>query len=556
MILELHVSNLAIIEGAHLDLGPGFTVLTGETGAGKSLLVDAINLALGERADADLVRRGASRATVAAVVWVDADLAAACEEAGFPAEDGRLFLQREVLAEGRSQVRVNGRLAPVGTLKILGKLLVDLHGQHDHQALLDPLTHVRYLDEWIGPEAVALRVEVAERHRAYQEAKIQLEAVRKGQREREQRLDLLRFQVREIEEADPASGEFELLESDLSRLRNLERLQHAAAHALDALSEAEINAYDLVADSQRQLSDVLRFDPQLGEATDLLQDAQVRLQEAAHSLRRYLDALDSDPGALEAASERLDLLKRLRRKYGEDEDAILAFLHEARLELERLEGGGRSEEELEALASSTWKALASAAGQLSSLRREAAPRFSGEVAAHLADLDLPRAVLEVGIEPKPIDAEGGDAVQFLVSANLGEPPKPLAKIASGGEVSRVMLALKTALAGKAGVPTLIFDEVDSGLSGRAAAKVAAKMRELAGQYQILAITHLPQIASRAHVHFRIEKHERAGRVETVVRKLEGEERVEEVARLVAGETLTEAALANARQLLADGLAPQ
>jgi DNA repair protein RecN (Recombination protein N) len=552
MILELHVSNLAIIEGAQLELGPGFTVLTGETGAGKSLLVDAINLALGERADADLVRRGASRATVAAVVRVEADLAAACEEAGFPAEDGRLYLQREVLAEGRSQVRINGRLAPVGTLRSLGKLLVDLHGQHDHQALLDPLTHVRYLDEWIGPEAVALREEVVERYRAFAEAKAQLEAVRRGQREREQRLDLLRFQVREIEEADPRSGEFDQLESDLARLRNLERLQQAASHALDSLSEAEVNAYDLVADSHRQLADVLRFDPDLGEAADLLQEAQVRLQEAARALRGYLEDLESDPGALEAVAARLDLLKRLRRKYGEDEDAILAFLHEARQELERLEGGGRSEEELEAQMTSAQAALEESAARLSELRREAAPRFSAEVAAHLTDLDLPRAVLEVRIEPKPIDAEGGDAVQFLVSANLGEPPKPLAKIASGGEVSRVMLALKTALAGKAGVPTLIFDEVDSGLSGRAAAKVAAKMRELAAQYQILAITHLPQIASRAHVHFRIEKRERGGRVETVVRKLEGEERVEEVARLVAGEKLTEAALANARQLLADG----
>jgi len=553
LIVELTVENVAIIERAQIGLGPGLTVLTGETGAGKSLLVDAIELALGERADSDLVRSGASRAGVTAVFDLSGspELREHCERLGLHLEDGALFVQRDVFAEGRSQCRVGGRLAPVAALKSLGQMLVDLHGQHDHQSLLHPDRHGVLLDAWIGQPAEDLRHEVAQRFGDFEEAKRRLASLRQGLRDREHRLDLLRFQKKEIESVAPEIGELEALEAQLSRLKHAEKLSLAALGGLSRLDDDEGCARDRLGETVRSLEDALKLDPGLSDVLEPFRQALYSMEDGVRALRTYADGLELDPAAIEEVAGRIDLLRRLRRKYGEDEAAVLSFLEEVCKELDSLEDGEASAEELEAQATARETDLLDAAARLTSIRQSRSLEFSERTQAELRELAMENARFHVRIEPKPVDATGADRIEFFFSANAGEPERPLAKIASGGEISRVMLAIKTALAGKAGVPTLIFDEVDAGLSGRAAAVVGRKLEALARHYQVVAISHLPQIASRALTHFRIEKTEQAGRVITNVRALTGDERVREIARLLAGETITESAMANARELLAE-----
>ena len=551
MIVELTVENLAIIERSHITLGPGFTVLTGETGAGKSLLIDAIELALGERADAELVRTGAPRASVNVVLDLSQEPIALekCAELGIPVEDNLLYIQREVFAEGRSQCRVGGKMIPVSALKQLGQFLVDLHGQHDHQSLLDAARHIGYLDAWIGKPSFELLTQVAEAYQAVDEARKRLQSLRAGMRDREHRLDLLKFQVNEIEAVQPVAGEMTELENQLSRLKHTEKLATAAFGALEVIGDKEDCAVDQLGTAVKSLEDCLRFDPGLEEKIAPIREALILAEEGIHGLRAYAEVLEADPAKLEETATRIDSLRRLRRKYGEDEEKILEFLETARLELALLEDSEASEEDLRHAVETREVELNRIAQKLSELRKGRSLEFSDLVQTQLRDLAMDRALFEVNFQVKPADASGADFVEFFFSANTGEVPRPLGKIASGGEISRVMLAIKTALAGRAGVPTLIFDEVDTGLGGRAAATVARKLEELATHYQILVISHLPQLASRATTHYRIEKVEANGRVMTQVRLLHPDERVEEIARMLAGEHVTESALANAREML-------
>ncbi|MGV3616004.1 MAG: DNA repair protein RecN [Fimbriimonas sp.] len=552
MIVELTVDNLAIIERAQISLGPGFTALTGETGAGKSLLIDAINLALGERADTELVRAGAAKAAVSVVLDLTGEEEALrrCAELGIPLEEGKtLYIQRDVSAKGGSQCRLGGKLAPVSTLRQIGQVLVDLHGQHDHQSLLDAESHIGYLDDWIGTPAKALLIRVAETNERADEARKRLSQLRAGMRDREQRLDLLRFQINEIESANPKPGETEEMDATLSRLRYAEKLATASFGALGAVADQENCAIDLLATAIKQLEGAIRFDATLETVVAPMRDALIEVEEAAHSLRNYSDNLEADPGRLDEVQARLDTLKRLRRKYGANEGEVLEYLAQSKEQLTLLEDSEASEEELQSAAERAQAALDEVAAELSALRKAKAEAFASLVQTQLRDLAMERAVFSVDFQRKPADAMGADQVEFHFSANVGEPPRPLSKIASGGEISRVMLAIKTALAGRAGVPTLIFDEVDVGLGGRAAATMARKLEELAQHYQVLVISHLPQIASRAATHFRIEKGEANGRVVTRVRPLSTDERVEEIARMLAGERVTGTALANARELL-------
>lgn len=551
MIVELTVENLAIIERAQVAFGPGFTVLTGETGAGKSLLVDALELAIGQRADTDLVRAGARLASVNVTLDLSAspEAAAKCAELGVALEDAVLYIQREVFAEGRSQCRVAGKLTPVAVLKQIGNLLVDLHGQHDHQSLLDPLRHLGYLDQWIGAPVHAAATRVREKFAAYHQAHVQLAELRKGMRDREQRLDLLRYQINEIESIRPIPGESEELETKLFRLRYAEKLATATFAALDAVGDRENCASDLLGLASKSLGDVTRYDASLDEFVAQLEEARVLAEEVAHRLRDYAEQLEADPAELDSATARLDSLKRLKRKYGETEEAVLAHMESAAAELALLDDADRNEEDLQAAATAALAEAMTAANELSAIRRGKASEFAALVQAELHDLGMTKAQFEVGFAERMLDAEGIDEVRFQFSANPGEPLRALDRIASGGEISRLMLSIKTTLAGRAGVPTLIFDEVDTGLGGKAAATVARKLEALAAHYQILVISHLPQIAARAKAHFRIEKVEVSGRVVTQIRALNPDERVVEIARMLAGETLTPAALANAREML-------
>ncbi|MEX2243770.1 MAG: DNA repair protein RecN [Fimbriimonadaceae bacterium] len=549
MLRALTVKDVATIESCSLEFGPGLTVLTGETGAGKSLVVDAIGLALGDRADSELVRAGSRKAVVSLSADVSANesLRRLCEENGVEVEDGEVVVVREVTAEGRSTVRINGRLASVGVLRQIGAELVDMHGQHDHQALLDVERQIVFLDEWASD--ADLRMSVGLRYAEAEGVRRRLASLRSDRRDVEQRVDMLRFQVEEISGVGPVAGEFEELEARISRLQHAERLVTGASEALEALSEGEGSAMERVSGAVQSLESLSSLDPGIERVLDPLRDSLFSLEEAVRRLGAYASELDMDPAALEESAARLDALKRLRKKYGEDETAVIAFLERAKGELVLLEESGSSEEELVAALAAAESALMKEAGALTKVRARSAKEFAATVTKHARELAMEKAEFEVRVSPKPVQADGADAVEFYFSANPGDPPRPMAKVASGGEISRIMLAIKVASAGRAGVPTLVFDEVDSGLGGRAAAVTATKLQQLARHNQVLVISHLPQIAGRADTHFRIEKGERLGRSSTSVVELEGDARILEVARMLAGEKVGDSALANARELI-------
>ncbi|MBS1713173.1 MAG: DNA repair protein RecN [Armatimonadetes bacterium] len=552
MLLELGVEDIAIIERASLSLGPGFTALTGETGAGKSLLSDSISLALGDRADSSLVRTGASKGNVSLLADLagNAPALVRCAELGVDLEDGRLAVQRDVSQEGRSTVRLNGRLVSVSTLREVGTLLADIHGQHDHQALLAPERQIEFLDEWIGEEASQACAVVADSYLKAESLKRRLQALRAGQRDREQRLDLLAFQVEEIESVSPRPGESLELEASIERMRHAERLKQGTQAALGLLVTEEGSALDRTGQALKELEQLATLDPGAEDVAKPVRDALIYLQESGNGLSEYFDSLDIDPAGLERAVERMDAVKRLLRKYGDDESAVLDHCEAAKAELAELGDTSVSVDEVVRQLDEAESSLAEAAVRLTAVRRAKAVEFASLVTAEVRELAMEKAEFTVAIEPKAVDASGADLVTFLFTANPGEPLKPLIKVASGGEISRLMLAVKVAGAGRAGVPTLIFDEVDTGLSGKAAAVTAVKLSRLAEHYQVIVITHLPQIAAQADVQFHIEKRVEGGRTITNVHRLEGEGRVLEIARMLAGERVGESAVANAAELLA------
>jgi DNA repair protein RecN (Recombination protein N) len=551
MLHALHIENLAIIDRLEVAFEAGFNALTGETGAGKSILIDALNLALGERADISLIRAGAEKLRVNAVFEVpnDPELHALLGELGIEPEDGLLYLSREVHTSGRSIARINGQPVPVSALKALGERLIDMHGQHEHQSLLKPSSHLEFLDRWLGEPALKLRQQVRETVSALRQTERELQEIVAREREREQMLDLYRFQVDEIRAANLQVGEDEQLETEARRLVYAEKLVALAGNAYDALM-GEHGAYDQAASASRNLTEIARIDPSVSPWGEMLESALVQLEEVAHNLRAYAESIEYDPARLEAVIERQELIKRLKRKYGDTIEAVLQYADEAAAKLHALETQTERRAELEAELARLQESAHALCEQLSALRRDGAQRFANAVQTVLRTLAMERAQFTVEVRPKPMDATGADSVEFLFSANPGEPPRPLSKIASGGEMSRVMLALKTVLADAAPVPTLVFDEIDAGIGGRTAHAVGEQIAQLAQHCQILCITHLPQIACRANHHLLIEKHTDGAMTRVAVQPLTGEARVQEIARMLAG-TPTETALQHARELLGD-----
>ena len=549
MLHALHIENLAIIERLEVAFGAGFNALTGETGAGKSILVDALNLALGERADTSLIRTGAERLRVSAVFEVpdDPDLHALLTELGVEPEEGMLYLSREVQANGRSIARINGQPAPVSTLKAIGDRLADMHGQHEHQSLLRPSSHLEFLDRWLGEPALQLRQRVRESVSALRETERALQELTAREREREQMIDLYRFQIDEICGANLQPGEDAQLETEARRLTHAEKLIALAGSAYDALM-GEHGAYDQTANAARNLTEIMRIDSTVAAWSELLEGALVQLEEVARNLRAYAESIEYDPARLEAVIERQELIKRLKRKYGDTLEAVLQYAKEAEANLHALETQTERRAELEAELTRLQAEAQTHCEQLSALRRAGAGRFAEAVQSALRTLAMERAQFLVEVRPKPLDTTGADSVEFLFSANTGEPPRPLSKIASGGEMSRVMLALKSVLADAAPVPTLVFDEIDAGIGGRTAHAVGEQIAQLAQHCQILCITHLPQIACRASRHLLIEKSADGTATRVSVQPLEDETRVLEIARMLAG-TPTETALQHARELL-------
>jgi DNA repair protein RecN (Recombination protein N) len=549
MLHALHIENLAIIDRLEVAFEAGFNALTGETGAGKSILIDALNLALGERSDISLIRAGAEKLRVNAVFELpnDPELHALLGELGIEPEDGLLYLSREVHASGRSIARINGQPVPVSALKAVGDRLIDMHGQHEHQSLLKPSSPMEFLDRWLGEPALKLRQRVRETVSALRQTERDLQEIAAREREREQMLDLYRFQVDEIRAANLQAGEDEQLETEARRLTHAEKLIALAGSAYDALI-GEHGAYDQTASASRSLTEIARIDPSVSAWGEMLEGALVQLEEVAHNLRAYAESIEYDPARLEAVIERQELIKRLKRKYGDTIEAVLEYADEAAAKLHALETQTERRAELEAELARLQESAHALCEQLSALRRDGAQRFADAVQAALRTLAMERALFTVEVRPKPMDATGADSVEFLFSANPGEPPRPLSKIASGGEMSRVMLALKTVLADAAPVPTLVFDEIDAGIGGRTAHAVGEQIAQLAQHCQILCITHLPQIACRANHHLLIEKHTDGAATRASVQPLTGEARVQEIARMLAGAP-SETALQHARELL-------
>ncbi|BCW95182.1 MAG: DNA repair protein RecN [Fimbriimonadales bacterium] len=549
MLHALHIENLAIIDRLEVAFEPGFNALTGETGAGKSILIDALNLALGERADASLIRTGADKLRVTAVFELpdDPELHALLNELGVAPEDGMLYLSREVQAGGRSLARINGQPVPISALKAVGDFLIDMHGQHEHQSLLNPSSHLDFLDRWLGEPALTLRQQARLTVSALRQTERELQELIAREREREQMLDLYRFQVDEIRAADLQVGEDEQLETEARRLTHAEKLIALAGNAYDALM-GENSAYDQTAAASRSLTEIARIDPSAAAWGELLEGALAQIEETARNLRAYAESIEYDPARLEAVIERQELIKRLKRKYGDTIEAVLQYADEAASKLHTLETQTERRAVLETEQARLQAEAQTLSEQLSALRQEGAHRFAEAVQASLRALAMERAQFVVEVRPKPLDGSGVDSVEFLFSANPGEPPRPLSKIASGGEMARVMLALKTALADAAPVPTLVFDEIDAGIGGRTAHAVGEQIAQLAQHFQILCITHLPQIASRARRHLLIEKHTDGAATRVCVQPLQGEARVQEIARMLAGAP-TETALQHARELL-------
>lgn len=554
MIQRLYVKDFAVIDELDLAFGPGMNLLTGETGSGKSVIVDALGIALGERADLESVRGGCEKAVVEAVLFVggSAEALAILEEAGIEAEDGQVIVTREVLKTGKSQCRINGRASTVSMLKEITDHLVDTHGQHEHQSLLKTERHINLLDAWCGEKAALLKARVESGYRELLGYERELRRLESDERERARMLDLYKYQAEEISAAKLVPGEEEELGEARNRLANAERLYSAAAAAYELLSDGDASAVDTLGRAVSELEGIAALDPGLTPLLESLQSALYAAQEGARELRSYRDDVEFNPERLESVEERLELLRNLKRKYGDSVEEILSFGSDLESRIESLENSEERTSELNRSIEKLHKEIMQLAEELSGVRRQGAESFSKKVQEELAGLNMPNAVFLVQQEPKALDAAGIDSMEFLISANQGEPPKPLAKIASGGEMSRVMLAIKSATSAADKIPALVFDEIDVGVGGRTAEVIADKLALLSKKSQVLCITHLPQIASRPGNHYCIEKQLHNGRTVVRVRSLSMEERVEEIARMLGGANTTETALRHAAEMLASG----
>lgn len=576
MLLELRIQEFAVIESAAIEFGPGLNVMTGETGAGKSIIVDALTTVLGARAAADLIRTGApaARAEARFVIEARGPVGLWLEEHGLAGDSGaresgeayELVVAREITPEGRSRAWVNGRPATVGMLREVGDLLVEVAGQHEGQRLLRPQAHLGLLDAFGGDAVEDLRAVVGGMVRRRSALRAEQQALVEGERDRLRQIETLRYQVDEIEAARPQPGEEEELSSQRLRLSNAERLSGAAAEAYAGLYEAEGQAaVDRIGQARGALREAAGLDPALGALAARIGAISEELADVAHELARYSQGVEADPEELARVEERLDMLRRLRRKYGETVEAVLAYRDEAASALARLDASDARIAEIAAEMEVLEQDLVRRCEQLTRLRREAASRLEAGVEQALRSLEMAstRVIVALGSDPDPgglllgdrrvaVGPDGVDRVEFLLAANPGEAPRPLARIASGGELSRIMLALRHVLAEAGAVPVFICDEVDAGVGSRAAGSVGGLLAAVGRKRQVLCVTHLPQVASLADRHHWVSKETSGGRTRVRVRALGPQERVEEVARMLGGRRPTQIAREHALELLRRG----
>ena len=553
MLSLLHIENIALIDQADLSFGAGFNVLTGETGAGKSIIIDAIGAVMGERTSRDLIRTGEKSALVTALFRDLPDLPWFQETGIAPDENGELLISRKIQGDGKNLCRVGGVPCTVLQLKALGSQLIDIHGQHDGQQLLDESCHLGYLDSFgaLGGELAAYRKD----YESLAALRRELSALQMDEAEKERRIDSLQFQISELERAQLRPGEEEDLAERKKLLRSADTLMGAIESASYALfgGEEGNGAVDLIGEAEGSLSRVSNLSEELGTLSESLTELRCSAEDAAERLRELRQGFDFSPQELDEVESRLDQLYRLKKKYGATVDEMMSYLDRCREELERIQLADDSIVKLEKKQAKLLEGVRAKAQALSDHRKEAAQALRERIQGELRQLDMPKVRFETDFSPKAgalgLDESGMDEVRFLMSANVGEDLKPIAKVASGGELSRIMLALKNVLAENDSIMTLIFDEVDAGISGRAAGKVAEKMSALSAASQVLCVTHLAQIAAMADAHFSVQKEEREGRTFTDVSLLDRDGRKQELARLTGGATLSAAILEGAEALL-------
>lgn len=548
MLELLHIENIAIIEAADIEFAPGFNALTGETGAGKSIVIDSLSAVLGQRTSRELIRTGAEKAFVSAAF--SGTVPELTETLGIqPEADGTLLLQREIQTDGKNVCRVNGRPVTVGQLRALGARLLNIHGQHDGQQLLDEEQHIVYLDSFGRVETLAITY--AEKYKDFTDIRRQIGALQMDEAEKARRVDTLQYQIEELKRAKLKPGEEEELTARRGMLRNAEKFLDAVAGADYALNgdDSGGGALSALRQAQDALSGVRHLDDAFGQLYERLGEAYSEVYDIAATVEDKRGELDVSPGELDRVESRMDLLYRLKKKYGATVEDMLDYQARCEAELAQIEDAGDTLARLEQALSKAEKEARQAAQALSDARKAAAEQLTSQILTELQQLDMGKIRFAVDFAEKPLDSDGMDTVRFLMSANVGEELRPIHKIASGGELARIMLAMKNVLSEQDHVGTMVFDEVDTGVSGRAAQKVAEKMARISRRKQVLCVTHLPQLAAMADTHFSVEKGERGGRTYTEVRRLDREQRRRELARLTGGSHVSQTMLDGAEELL-------
>ncbi len=549
MLSSLHIENIAVIERSDIDFGPGLNVLTGETGAGKSIVIDSINAVLGARTSRELVRSGADKSLVSAV-FTDERASIWCGENEMDSEE-ETIVQRRINADGKSSCRINGLPAAAQQLRELGALLLDVHGQNDGRQLLDEAEHMRYLDRFGGLEAEL--TDFSEKYALFSATKREMECLSMDDVEKERLTESLTYQIQELEHANLTAGEAEELSARRELMANANKLTESLDGAYFALYESENSAIGLAADARSFTERAARYSPELEETAKIISDAGYMLQDAAERLSDARVALDFSPEEYDRIESRLALLRRLTKKYNTDEQGLIDHLEQCRKRLDEIEYAGDRLVQLQKQLERERQNARQSAEALRAARQSVAVALTKRITDELRYLNMPSVRFSVDIQPLEnedgFNSTGGDEIRFLMSANAGEAPGRISRIASGGELSRIMLAMKSVFAEKDSVPSLVFDEIDTGVSGVAAQRVGEKLSALARHKQVICITHLPQIAALADTHFAISKAERDGRTYTAVTELDREGRLRELARLYGGDIVTELSLRSADEQL-------
>lgn len=552
MLKELSIKNFAIIDALTVEFQEGLTVLTGETGAGKSIIIDAVQLLAGGRGSQEFIRHGAKKAELEGLFTLPEEPHPAydkCKELGIEIDEGIIILRRDLNDTGKSVCRVNGKMMPLNMLREVGSTLIDIHGQHESQELMDDKQHIHLLDQFAGDAIIGEKERYASLYEQYRTLKSELAALSLGEQQIAQKIDLYAFQIKEIDACKFKENEENELMEERRRLNNFHKIFEGSSHAHEAIL-GESKGLDWIGQAMSDLEDVANVDEQFKEQSMAVSDAFYVLQEAAFSLKNILDEMEFDPERLNEVEQRLALIQNMKRKYGHSLADILAYRNQIGKELETLENSDENIQKNEKRLKDLEKQLAEQAERLTVIRKEYGVQLAEKIMTQLQELYMERATLIVQITPShTFDAMGSDEVVFYISTNVGEPPKPLTKIASGGELSRIMIALKTIFSSTMGITSIIFDEVDTGVSGRVAQAIADKISLISVNSQVLCISHLPQVAAMADHHYYIQKQEEDNRTFTSLCELVEDDRIDEISRMMSGEVVTEKTFQHAKELV-------